>query len=304
MRHLARLLGLSLLVSLCASAHAASIAVVLSEPSPVYQEYANALRTELRRDNPNIDVQLIDGEQLAARPLPDAQFVIGVGNRAAQIIMGRDVKAPILLALLPKSAYDRIAAGRRDDKHITGLFIDQPPQRYIDLVRTALPDAERVGMLAGPDSRDTVTRLAQAARERKLRPVQESVASEADIFPALQRMFGDGGVLLAVPDMTIFNSQTIPNILLSTYRFRVPVIGFSQAYVRAGALVALYSTPAQIGQQSADIARAVMSGGALPAPQYPRLFTVGVNTHVARSLGLQIESEGVVREKLEKLERP
>jgi putative tryptophan/tyrosine transport system substrate-binding protein len=304
MRYLARLLGLLSLVSLCAIAHAASIAVVLSDPSPVYQEYANALRMELRRDLPNVDIQLVDGEQLASRPLPDAQFVIGVGNRAAQIIMAREVKAPILLALLPKSAYDRIAAARRDDRHVSALFIDQPPQRYIDLVRTALPDAERVGMLAGPDSRDTVARLAQAARDRKLRPVQESVATEADIFPALQRMFGDGGVLMAVPDTTIFNSQTIPNILLSTYRFRVPVIGFSQAYVRAGALIALYSTPAQIGQQSADIARTVLNGGALPSPQYPRLFTVGVNTHVARSLGLQVENETVVREKLEKLERP
>ncbi|MGC3963288.1 MAG: ABC transporter substrate binding protein [Rhodocyclaceae bacterium] len=125
------------------------------------------------------------------------------------------------------------------------------------------------------------------------------------MFPALQRMFSEGGgVLMAVPDTAVFNSQTIPNLLLSAYRFRVPVVGFSQAYVKAGALIALYSTPAQIGTQSAEVARGVLAGGAVPAPQYPRLFSVGINTHVARSLGYQLDSETGIREKLERLERP
>ncbi|MFA9440040.1 ABC transporter substrate-binding protein [Uliginosibacterium sp. sgz301328] len=300
-------LRLLILLVLCAATHvaaAATVLVLLSEPSPIYQEFANAVSSELRRDASGIEVIQMHSDQVGAKPLPEAQFVIGAGNRAAQILVNRDIKAPTLLALLPRSAYDRIAAGKRDDKRVSALFIDQPPARYIDLVRVALPDAERIGMLAGPDSRDTVARLMQVARDRKLRPMQENIASDSDIFPALQRMFGEGGVLMAVPDTAVFNSQTIPNLLLSAYRFRVPVVGFSQAYVKAGALIALYSTPEQIGTQSAEIARNVLAGGSVPAPQYPRLFNVGINTHVARSLGYQLDSETGIRDKLERLERP
>jgi hypothetical protein len=53
--------------------------------------------------------------------------------------------------------------------------------------------------------------------------------------------------LLAVPDPLVFNSQTAANILAAAYRRRIPLIGFSPAYTRAGALVSLYSTPDQIG---------------------------------------------------------
>lgn len=303
-RHLLRLMVMCSALLAVAVAHAAGVVIVLSDSSPPYQEFADAVRAELKRDTSGPEVQVLDRDQAAARSLADASFVIGVGGQAAQALSTREAKPPTLFAMLPRSAYERLMVNRRDDKRITALFIDQPPNRYIDLIRIALPDVERIGMLAGQDSRDTVARLAQAARDRKLRPMVETVNSESDIYPAMQRMFADGGLLLATPDTTVFNSQTIQNILMGAYRFHVPVIGFSPTYVnKAGALAALYSTPAQIGQQAGEIARNLLAGGALPPPQYPRLFSVGVNAYVARSMGLQIDSEASIRERIERNER-
>jgi ABC-type uncharacterized transport system substrate-binding protein len=129
------------------------------------------------------------------------------------------------------------------------------------------------------------------------------VNTEGEIYPAIQRLFPDGGVLLATPDPSIFNTQTIPNIILSAYRFRVPVVGFSQGSVKSGALIALFSTPAHLGIQSAEIASKLLAGGPLPAPQYPRLFSVGINGVVARSLGIDLETENVIHDRLERMER-
>jgi ABC-type uncharacterized transport system substrate-binding protein len=80
------------------------------------------------------------------------------------------------------------------------------------------------------------------------------------------------------------------------------VLGFSPAYVRAGALVSLHSTPAQVGIQAASLARSVLNGQS-PAPsQYPADFTVEVNTHVARSLGLELDAAALTKQ-LRQLER-
>lgn len=303
-RRLSLLLALFACLAATAVEAAGSVALVLSEPSQAYQEFAEALRAELRRDA-GVDVQVYDGEQLGSKPLPEVQLVIAVGSRAAQQMAARDMRTPLLLSLLPKTSFDRIIASRppAEARRISAVFVDQPPARYVDLLRVAVPDQEKLGLLAGRDSRDSVARLVQVARERKLKAQQEIVNTEFDIVPALQRMFTDGGVLLATPDGSVFNSSTIPNILLSAYRMRVAVVGFSQSYVKAGAMLALYSTPGQLGTQSGDIARSVLGGGALPAPQYPRQFLVGVNTHVARSLGYQLDSEANIKEKLERLER-
>lgn len=295
------LIGIMLMGKL---ACAAQIAVVLSDPSPPYQEFLEGLRQELRKEANEPELLVLDRDQASTRSLHDATLVIAVGAQAAQLMVGRDLRAPLLAAMLPRSSYERMVAGRRDDRRVSAIFIDQPPNRYIDLVRIVLPDVDRIGMLIGRDGRDTVNRLAQTARERKLRVHTETINGEGEIYPALQRMFADGGVLVATPDATVFNAQTVQNILLSAYRMQVPVIGFSSSFVnKAGALVALYSTPAQIGRQCAETARSVIAGGSLPAAQYPRLFSVGVNNYVARAMNIEVDGETAIRERLERLER-
>ena len=112
-----------------------------------------------------------------------------------------------------------------------------------------------------------------------------------NLFPLLRELFDATDVLLALPDPQVFNGLTIQNILTAAYRQRVPLAGFSPAYVKAGALLALYSTPAQLGAQSGEIARAVLAGRPLPPPQAPREFSVGVNADVARSLGIAVDAD-------------
>ncbi|MFT3736057.1 MAG: ABC transporter substrate binding protein [Rhodocyclaceae bacterium] len=284
-------------------AHAASVLVVVSEPRGVYMEFADAIKTELQRGNQH-EVNVIDSDLLATRGGFDPQLVLAVGGKAVNTVLGREIRTPVLLTLIPRSSYDKLPAARRDDRRISAVFVDQPPNRYLDLVKAALPNIDRIGLLAGRDSREHVARLSAVARERKLRPMTEPVNTDADIYPALQRMFSEGGAaLLATPDTSVFNSQTIPNIILSTYRFRVPVVGFSPAYVRSGALVAIYSTPAQLATQSSDIARGILNGGQVPLVQYPRIYSIGINNVAARSLGFDLDTEAVIRERMERMER-
>jgi ABC-type uncharacterized transport system substrate-binding protein len=109
--------------------------------------------------------------------------------------------------------------------------------------------------------------------------------------------------LLALPDASIFNAGTIHNILLSALRARQPLIGFSEAYVRAGAVAAVYSMPRHVGRQAGEIAARALAGAPLPPPQYPRAFSVSVNHTVARALGLAVEEEGAIASRLQRMER-
>jgi hypothetical protein len=114
--------------------------------------------------------------------------------------------------------------------------------------------------------------------------------AEGDDINRLLNRIAQTEVLLALPDNAVFNAENIRNILLSTYRHKQAVIGFSSDMVRAGALASTYSDIEDINIQVAETAAHFVTTGALPAPQFPRYFRTVVNEGVARSLDVNVDS--------------
>lgn len=305
-RHLA-----CLVCVLCwtALAHAGGVVIVSSERSASYAAAADALVAELVREGvPSAEVS----QRFASEPggmdaaaTSGPKLLVVLGTEALKQLLARDVRAPVLAVLIPRSGFERVVkdAGRKASANVTALYLDQPLGRQLDLIRLAIPDAKRVGVLWGAES---VLQQPALLAAMQLRGLQEKsglvVSNGGGVFSGLKGVLDDADVLLAVADPQVFNSATVSNILLATYRARIPVLAFSPAYVKAGALMSLHSTPVQIGTQAASVVRAILQGGGLPPAQYPTDFTVSVNEHVARSLGLNLD-EITLSDKLRRMEK-
>lgn len=289
---------------LTTDAFAASVVLVLSEDSAAFREAAEAASGELRAAGHHTQTLIAPLPPDDATQLANNGVVVTFGTRAAQNVAGLAPRTLVLHTLLPRSAYERLPNRGDDTRRVSAVFIDQPPARQLELLRLALQDWPRIGIIVGHDSNEIGTRLQNAAREKRMRLAVDYVADERDLYTALQRLLAEPTVLLALPDAQLYNNRTISNILLTAYHHRSPVIGFSPAYVKAGALIALYSTPAQIGQQAGEAARIGLASGSLPPPTAPRQFNVSTNTYVARSLGITLEDAGILRDRLERWENP
>lgn len=281
--------------------------IALSDAGGVYVETAEALRAEVERTHPGrIDWRVAHSAQFR-KTRPEPQWVVAVGSAALrdmQDLFADDPTPPLLLAvLIPRLAFERLAdPSRLRAGQISAVFLDQPPARQMELARLAIPSLRAVGVLLGGESRAAAAALEKAARERGFELLARQVVGDG-LFPALQALLPEVDGLLAVPDPLVFNSQTATNILAATYRRRIPLIGFSPAYARAGALVSLYSSPDQIGVRGGEVLRQAFSSRILPPPQWPRDFVVRVNQDVARSLGLSIE-EAQLAQQLRRTEKP
>jgi len=110
------------------------------------------------------------------------------------------------------------------------------------------------------------------------------------VFEALQNVLKHSDVLLALPVPAVYNSATLRNILVSTYQAGIPLVGFSSSYVKAGAMCAVFSSPAQFASQAGMDIRKFIEAGALPPAQYPKFYEVAVNDRVAQSLGININN--------------
>lgn len=298
---LAFLLSLTTGVALAVAEPA--VLIVAGEKTPAHDEALSYLRRELERGNgaaPSIRV-VDSGEPEATRPPAATAVVVALGTRALQTVVGSEATTPLVALMVPRPAFER-ARAKAAARRASAVFIDQPLARQLALIAEALPEHRRLGALIGPDSQYWGEGLRAAARERALPLALGQVAQEEDLFPALQKVLGEARVLLALPDPLVFSGTTIHNILLTAYRREVPLVGFSPAYTRAGALLAIYSSPEQMALQAAEIVRQAVAGRALPAPQHPRDFRISVNRQVAQSLGLKVEAEEILERRLKQRE--
>jgi putative ABC transport system substrate-binding protein len=295
-----------LLLALAGGA-SAQVLVVLSDESAGYQEVAREFRDRLAAVSGGIRVDVTQrlGANDASIAAGSYALVVTVGLAAAQSVVQRQntssAPVPTLCLLIPRQSFERLAASRTAprDRRLSALFIDQPLSRQLDLLRAVLPDKHRVGVIYGPTSRELADELRDKAHARRLTVEDAEVAEGSGVYGALQKILPESDVLLALPDPVAVNASTVYGLLLTSYRAQVPVAGFSESWVKAGALVSLFSTARQQGRQGAEIAsRALVGETALPSPQYPKYFTVRVNGTVARSLGLHIEDEATIADAL------
>ncbi|TVO70517.1 ABC transporter substrate-binding protein [Sedimenticola selenatireducens] len=220
----------------------------------------------------------------------NTKLVITLGLKAGEVIKKMNTGLPTLHALIPKASADEITASSTNNQ--TTIYLDQPPSRQLQLARLIYKEPH-IGLLLGQNTLTFENDYLPAAVKQEIAISYRKVASEEMVGPQLKELLDESNILLALPDPTVFNRRTIFNILLSSYHNKVPVIGFSAAYVKAGALVAVYSTPDDIAKHIADFATQYLSTGAttLPNPEYPKYFSVLVNRSVARSLNISLPEE-------------
>lgn len=279
-----------------------SVLLVLSENGGAYREAAETMRAYLTGQGDFSDVRTIHVDELAAARanLAEQAVIVAIGTYAMEQA-ALDSRAPVLNILVPRQNYEatRLRA-KLDARQFSAVYLDQPLSRQLRLIKTALPNRDTVGVLLGPFTNDRLKLLQQLVREQKMTVKAESVSAEDEIVPALKRLLPNAEVLLALPDPLVFNKNTAQSLLLTSYRAQVPLIAYSKSYVGAGALAAVYSTPTQIGQHAAELIgrQGSTKPSSLPAAQYPKYFSVSVNYQVARSLGLAIEDEATLLERI------
>lgn len=296
MRVAAALAMLALLPVLGLSvAHAMEVAVLVSEGRG--QRFVEALDAALAPGVHRLAPAGFAGGEADTALLGRADLVLAVGHAAAERAL-RESSRPVLAVLVGLRDVDRLkhAHPMRD---LGAVVLDQPLERHLRLVRAVLPDAKRVGVLLGPDSVVQLPGLQHAADALRLQADVHEVREVADLVPALDHLLFAGDALLPLPDGLVSGPAAARTILLTSYRHRRPVFAHSAAYVTAGALAAVFSTPEHVAVDVADLLAAAKEPAALVRKIHaPRRFDVAVNRAVARALGLVVADEQVLRERI------
>lgn len=284
--------GTIVLLTTSVQAETLNVRLFMSDSTPPYQQFSAVLNKNLVEKNANVTVVESQNGEGA-----NADLVIAVGIKAMELAIAK-FDAPILGVMIPRMGYEALLERRsppQTSKAISAIYLDQPWSRQLNFIHAALPKHSVVGLLYSPDVRITLPRV-----PRGISINAQSVRSVETLFKTLENILDNSDVLLVTPDSEIYSSGNVRNILLTSYRHKVPLIGISQAYVNAGALCAIFSTPEQLAEQTGEAIVSFARNRRLPEPQYPVSFSIAINQQVARSLGIVLDSPEAIREHMDK----
>jgi ABC-type uncharacterized transport system substrate-binding protein len=207
---------------------------------------------------------------------------IAIGPTALRDALSRRCDCVVISAYTSSQVWRGLTARLPKPRRtaITAVYAEPAPNDQMRLAELVYGRPVRVGVLLGPDTAFLRPVLHDAAEIQMFTPGD-------DLNHTLNSMTR-AETLLALPDSDIYNAENVRNILLSTYRRKQGVIGFSADMVKVGALATTYSEVEEINAQVAELTADFVRTGELPVPQFPRYFRTIINEGVASSLDLRV----------------
>ena len=115
----------------------------------------------------------------------------------------------------------------------------------------------------------------------------------ARLLKAVASLRGKVDFLLSFPDPDLYNAVTIKPLVMASLEARLPIVGFSPAFVRAGAAAGIYPDYRETGRQTAEMAQRLLRGEDRGAEEGPRKIRLALNQRVAHLLGVEFHPEGL-----------
>jgi putative ABC transport system substrate-binding protein len=264
------------------------VLVVKSAGLPAYEEAMEGLRSillateyeltvlDLNRATGSADIASL----LARKPA----IIVAAGSASVEAVSaaepGIPVVATMVLARAPGSA--------SYEKTVGTITLDVPPAEILLRLKKLYPKRTRIALIRGPAlSVAGAASLAEHARVQGYVVQVLDCAGPKALLDAFASLRNRVDFVWCLPDSALYQGPTVQAAILEAIRHRIPLIGFSEGLVRAGALVGFYPDYREVGRQTADAVVRQTRGLPAIAVESPRAVRAAVNERVMRVLGVE-----------------
>jgi putative tryptophan/tyrosine transport system substrate-binding protein len=211
---------------------------------------------------------------------------------AATLSAGEKVSNTPIVAGLILDAEDL-----KGSRNTVGVFLDFPLEVQFQWIKRIVPSGRNVGVLYSPQkNQKKIEKAISEAGSMGINLVVRRVDKPADIPRALEDLVNKVDLLWGIADPVVYTPQTAKHILLFSLQNKIPLIGMSEAWVKAGALFALYADNEEIGTQCAQAMAAMLKQEKASGVSsfFPRKAVYAINLKIANQMSINIP-EGIIR---------
>jgi putative ABC transport system substrate-binding protein len=271
---------------------------IITSPGSNFQtQVSNTLIKELSASD--IDAASVPASEITSLNPDDNAIFITFGGSTARIIRQlHSGNAQLNITYDDKQTESLVAHNQ------SALVLTQPACRQILFMHKFAPAWKSIGIITSKRTSKQTDDIKQCAEHHGFVLRIYHVDNEKELIRELDKAVDENDVLMALADTTVYNSRSVKNILLTAYRHRMPVIGYSNSLVKAGAVAAIYTSAENTGKQAAGIIQNYISSNGCFSRRIntPSEFTVSINHQVARALDIDLDEDMNFSDDLDLLE--
>ena len=212
--------------------------------------------------------------------------VVAVGLLAAQVARQRlDGKQVVFCQVLNVEEFNLVAPWMKGVSGIPSLARQFAAWKMLD------PSLRKIGLITGQHGGYMRDEAEAAAKPLGLEIEHVAVSSDRAVLSALQELRERriGGLWLA-PDSSILSQRAILDLMASSVRHNVPVLAFSPALLKEGALLSATADTREIASMTLERLRKAGSSGSVPGESLVPLAgaRITVSAAAAARFGLAI----------------
>lgn len=269
---------------------AADVAIVSSSDILPYTTCIDGIKEALSAFEIQTTVLPEDTEEAleAVKDIKDKnpRVMIAVGPQAA-FAMAKEQGSPKRLFCMILNP-DKLFAQTRA---FPGVSLNISPAFQMQKIRDTLPGRARIGVFYTREANQAaIDALAAEAKKNALTLMPFPMASAGQISTKLESKDFAVDALLIIPDELLGSTKIVEYIIKEALRRKIPVVGYNSWFAKNGAVLAFAVDYKGVGLQVADLARAMLAGGAMEAAAFatPAKIKISIDAKTAEKLGVRL----------------
>ena len=271
---------------------AATVLVVTAEDSEIHVQALEGFKKSVVRNKVSVPIEYINVTVTSPEVVrgifsnnpPDV--IVTLGRKAYRYVRKYAPGTPVVGALVYFDDGEHTAV-------TTGVSLQIPAAVQVPIVIKSFPKVKKIGTLFTKNTEQQCQQLGSYCIKNGFTFTAMYVESEKDFPAKVQEILPQVDCFIVVPDTSLYFTQSIRYLLLEGLRQKVPVIGLSNYFTKAGAVMSIECDYEEVGIQTSEMLQTVLKGVSVTDMPiaFARKTRYTVNTFAAERIGLSISPE-------------
>lgn len=222
-------------------------------------------------------------------------LILTIGTEATKLIHEGIDDIPVVFSLvLHPVKHKFVKSMESSGNNFTGASMDVSVETQFAMLKMAVPSIEKIGVLYNPEvTGELIEEAKQAALKTGRELITYIINTRQDVPEGARHLVGKVDLLWMAPDVTVITKESRRFILELMLKEKIPCLGYSNAVVKAGALLAVDCDYKDIGRQAGELACSILIGSKpceLPVT-VPRELLIAINLKSAEWLGIEVPAD-------------